>query len=212
MKNCPHCNRMNNDDARFCDSCGAQLAVTDTPSVGQDAETSGGNDGKTVLIENRTALSKQIISNFYRPNLYFGFAFISVGVIGIVLSVFLPQLSKIWWYVIMGFVAVIGALFLTIYFQNKKNELFDENKSQTYSFDEDALTARYYDGDREVSSGTIPYSFISKVIFGKDMIAIYYQKNGLVYIVDRHGFTKGSDEELRRLLKERCLPAATKKL
>ena len=135
---------MNNDDARFCDSCGAQLAVTDTPPVGQDAATSGGNDGKTVLIENRTALSKQIISNFYRPNLYFGLTFISVGVIGIVLSVFLPQLSKIWWYVIMGFVAVIGALFLTIYFQNKKNELFDENKSQTYSFDEDALYFKSY--------------------------------------------------------------------
>lgn len=212
MKNCPHCGRINNDDACFCDGCGAQLEVQTEPTANTFSVPAG--EVKPALIENRTMFSKQMMSKFYKPTLYVGVLFCVLSVISIVFCIAPTFLQTMW--VIFAVTAGInvfgGAMFLLTYIQNSKNPMFAEGKSQMYAFCDDGISARYFDGEKEISSGTMLYSMVSKVVAGKDFISIYCQQNRIMYIVDAHGFLKGSASELFALLKERCDAKATKYL
>lgn len=214
MKTCPHCERVNEDDAKFCDSCGARLETKpeQTAMKAPSSEpTKAANTGESVLIENDTRFNKKQLSQFFRPTLVFAIAFFVLGVALILESIFLSDGDFI--IMIAGALFIVGgACFAFTYHKSVNNPMFEEGKHQLYQFREDGLYARYFDGDKEISTGLVPYAFFTKILRGKDLLLLYYQQNRLVYLVNTHGFTKGDEAELRRLLKQRCTPQATKKI
>lgn len=159
------------------------------------------------VVENRTLFNRSVLRNFYKNIRIFGICAAIFGALLILINVIAPfsdDGDRILLFCGIILVACGVALFVSQSTFIKKNKLITDSTYQIYRFGNEYVEVSSFDGNEQIDITRIRYEKITKVRKTKSHFLFYL--GVVVWLVDRCGFTVGTEEEFIALLSARCKP------
>lgn len=193
------------------------LPLSETEAAPRKAEAPSKNaeeslDEASFAVENVTRITPQLFLKFYKWMKTLGIVFCILGALALVLYIVsfftydeygnpAPDDSALLAACVLIACGVMLIIVRAVYTKNAK---ITENTRQIVRFGERAVHIFDFEGDRPFSQAHILYERITRVRQTKEFLILYL--GNVAYIMDRGGFTAGSEAELKNLLTYKCPP------
>lgn len=164
-----------------------------------------------VFAENKTRITKELLLRFYKNLKICGIGLCIVGIFTFLTYIFFtnrsPDYKENYEILRIGSIVVvgIGAFFLVLRtIIVNKNQASQNNALIIYRFDERAVHSYEFVGSVLYGESHIVYENFTQVLWHPDSVCLYMGQ--VVWILDRDGFTAGTEEQLRTQLLNKRIP------
>ncbi len=164
-----------------------------------------------VFAENKTRITKEFLLRFYKNLKICGIGLCVIGAIACIAHIFLSARSpenKENYEILLSCGAIlvaIGAFFLVLRtITVNKNQAAQNNALMVYRFDERAAHGYEFVGSVLYGESHIVYEKFTQVLWRPDSVCLYMGQ--AIWILDRDGFTVGTEEQLRTQLLNKRIP------
>lgn len=158
-----------------------------------------------VFAENKTRITKELLLRFYKNLKICGIGLCIVGIFTFLTYIFFtnrsPDYKENYEILRIGSIVVvgIGAFFLVLRtITVNKNQAAQNNALLIYRFDEKAVHGYEFVGSVLYGESHIVYEKFTQILWQKNYISLYMGQ--AIWILDRDGFTAGTEEQLRTQL------------
>lgn len=182
-----------------------------TPMQTQRPEQTQTLEELPVFAENKTRITKELLLRFYKNLKICGIGLCIVGIFTFLTYIFFtnrsPDYKENYEILRIGSIVVvgIGAFFLVLRtITVNKNQAAQNNALMIYRFDERAVHGYEFVGSVLYGESHIVYEKFTQVLWRPDSVCLYMGQ--VVWILDRDGFTVGTEEQLRTQLLNKRIP------
>lgn len=213
MKVCPNCGHRNEEESGYCLQCGEALPEPDVIATAEArAEAEPFLDTPVPALENDSPFNKQTLRHYYGYTKIAGFLMLAAALLFLAFSTVDAVINKeadpILFF-LGAFIALGGGVYLWLYHQRTAlNKTVTDTSRQLYLFKEDGLQTIFSDEGKKLSEILLSYDKITKVTAQKEHILLWF--GNTVFLVERNSFTRGTEEDVVALLREKCNPGVVK--
>lgn len=158
-----------------------------------------------VFAENKTRITKELLLRFYKNLKICGIFLCAVGAVAFLLYIVLlfrtPEEENTYDVFLFGGAILIGVGVFFLVLRTitvNKNQASQKNALIIYRFDERAVHSYEFVGSVLYGESHIVYENFTQVLWLPDSVCLYMGQ--VIWILDRDGFTAGTEEQLRTQL------------